>query len=193
LKCSDPHLEGREDFKILKSSSSNIYSVWERTLLAWLNCHYKLHREALFGSQGDPALGVMGEWNYAPLFPGSLSEVVNFDVDLMDGSVIFCVLYSFCPFLKHSHLSKLFIEPCSPEQCAHNAIIIIDALKYIGVSYNIQQNDICSPNPIFMCLLSAHLYFVLPAYKPTETIKFSTSLARTDEVKVHMWELSREG
>lgn len=102
----------------------------------------------------------------------------------MDGSVISSVLYSYCPFLRHSHFSKLFIDPYTPEQCAHNAIIVINALRCIGINYNVQQNDICSPNPIFMCLLSAHLYFVLPAYKPTDSIKFSTSLTKTDEVKV---------
>lgn len=112
--------------------------------------------------------------------------MVNFDVDLMDSSVLCCVLYSYCPFLRHSHISKLFIEPYTPEQCAHNAIVMINALRYIGINYNVQQNDICSPNPIFMCLLSAHLYFNLPAYKPTDSIKFSTSLTKTDEVKVNV-------
>lgn len=118
------------------------------------------------------------------LHVGSLSEVVNFDVDLMDSSVLSSVLYSYCPFLRHSHFSRLFVEPSTPEQCAHNAIIVISALRYIGINYNVQQNDICSPNPIFMILLSAHLYFVLPAYKPVDSIKFSTSLTKSDEVKV---------
>lgn len=103
----------------------------------------------------------------------------------MDSSVLSSVLYSYCPFLRLSHISSLFIEPYSPEQCAHNAIVLINALRYIGINYNVQQNDICSPNPIFMSLFSAHLYFVLPAYKPVESIKFSASVAKTDEVKVY--------
>ena len=110
--------------------------------------------------------------------------MVNFDVDLMDSSVFSCVLYSYCPFLRHSHFSKLFFEPYTPEQCAHNAIIIIDALRHIGITYNIQPSDICSPNPIFMLLLASHLYFVLPAYKPMDSIKFSAALSKSDEVKV---------
>ena len=182
LKVGESHQEIGKDFKCVLSSVSNIYSVWERTLLAWLNHHYKLHRETLFGSRGESVVHHKGQ--FLSLLIGSLTEVVNFDVDLMDSSVICCVLYSYCPFLRHSHVSKLFIEPYTPEQCAHNAIVMIDALRYIGIKYNVQQNDICSPNPIFMCLLSAHLYFNLPAYKPQDSIKFSTSLTKTDEVKV---------
>ena len=102
----------------------------------------------------------------------------------MDSMVLSCVLYSYCPFLKHSHFSGLFIEPSTQEQCAHNAIITISALKDIGISYNVQQNDLCSPNPVFMILMSAHLYSVLPSYKPTDSIRFSTALTKTDDVKV---------
>ena len=115
---------------------------------------------------------------------GSLADITNFDVDLMDSTVLSSVMYSYCPFLKQSHFSKLFNEPSSQDQCAHNAIIILDALRYIGISYNIQQNDICSPNPIFMILFGAYLYSMLPAYKPIESIKFSSTLTKIDEVKV---------
>lgn len=115
---------------------------------------------------------------------GSLTEVINFDVDLMDSTVLSSVLLSYCPFLMCTHFSRLFIEPSSQEQCAHNAIIIIKALRYIGINYSIQQNDICSPNPIFMILFCAYLYSVLPSYKPVSSIQFSAPLSKTDEVKV---------
>ena len=103
---------------------------------------------------------------------------------MMDSSVLACVLYSYCPLLRHSYLSRLFVEPHTPEQCAHNAIIMIDALRYIGINYGVQQSDICSPNPIFMILLCSHLYFVLPAYKPLDSIKFSVALTNHAEAKV---------
>ena len=114
----------------------------------------------------------------------SLTSIVNFDVDLMDSIALCCVLLSYCPFLKFSHFLKLFCKPLTQEQCAHNAIIFINALKYIGVKYDIQQNDICSPNPIFMILFCAHLYFTLPAYKSKNTIIFSAALTKSEEAKV---------
>lgn len=117
-------------------------------------------------------------------FAGSLTDVVNFDVDLMDSTALSCVLYSYCPFLKNSHFSSLFHEPSSQEQCVHNSIIVIKALRHIGINYSVQPNDICSPNPIFMILFCAHLYFVLPLYEPIGAINFSTALTKTDEVKV---------
>ena len=114
----------------------------------------------------------------------SLNEVVNFDVDLMDGIVLSSVVLSYCPFLMSSHFSGLFNEPSSREQCAHNAVIVIKSLRHIGINYGIQQNDFCSPNPIFMVLFCAYLYFVLPSFKPKSSIRFSAPLANTDEVKV---------
>ena len=38
--------------KYLESSTSNVYSVFELKLLTWINDHFKLHRETLFGSEG---------------------------------------------------------------------------------------------------------------------------------------------
>lgn len=115
---------------------------------------------------------------------GSSSEIVNFDVDLMDSIVLSCLLYSYFPFLKQTHFKKLFLEPSTQEQCAHNAIILIDALRYVHLYYDVQQKDICSPNPIYMILFCAHLYNKLPTYKSVDTIKFSTTLLTSDEVKV---------
>lgn len=112
------------------------------------------------------------------------SEVVNFDTNLMDGTVLACVLYSYCPFLKQSHFEKLFFQPSALEQSVHNAIIIIKALRYIGIKYDVQQTDISSPNPIFMILFCAHLFHVLPSYKPNDTIKFLTPLSTSEEVNV---------
>lgn len=122
--------------------------------------------------------------NFFASCTGSLTEVVNFDVDLLDSIVLSSVLLSYCPFLMITHFSKLFGRPSSQEQCAHNAIILIKALDCIGINYDIQQNDICSPNPIFMVLFCAYLYFSLPSYKPVSSIHFSAPLTKTDEVKV---------
>lgn len=52
LKVDDSHQEIGVKFKIIQSSVSNIYSIWERNLLLWLNHHYNLHGEVLLDSKG---------------------------------------------------------------------------------------------------------------------------------------------
>jgi len=111
-------------------------------------------------------------------------DLVHFDVDLMDSMALSCVLYSYCPFLKSSHFDRLFVEPSSQEQCAHNALILIDALRTISFSYDVQPSDILSPNPIFMILFCAHLYSTLPSYKPSKAISFSIKLGGNANAKV---------
>ena len=96
----------------------------------------------------------------------SLSEVLNFDVDLMDCTVFACVLASYCPFLVQTHLCRLFTEPVNPEQCAHNAVVLIQALRHAGVDYDLQPSDLVSPDPISLLLFTAYLCQRLPAFKP---------------------------
>lgn len=112
--------------------------------------------------------------------------LVHFDVDLMDSMALSCVLYSYCPFLKSTHFDKLYMEPSTPEQCAHNALIFVDAVKTIGLSYDVQPIDILSPNPIFMILFCAYLYSTLSTYKAVDNITFSTALGKTSEAKVKL-------
>lgn len=105
---------------------------------------------------------------------------MNFDVDLMDCTVFACVLASYCPFLVQSHLSQLFTEPADQEQCTHNAIVFIHALRYIGIDYDVQPNDLVSPNPISLMLLAAFLCQRLPTFKPKSTpIVFEGALSST--------------
>ena len=47
LKVPDPPQEISAQLKSLRTSTSNIYSIWERSLLIWLNYHYKLHKDTL--------------------------------------------------------------------------------------------------------------------------------------------------
>ena len=108
-----------------------------------------------------------------------IQQIINFDVDLMDSIVLACVLVSYCPFLAKTHFDRFYIRPSSPEQCSHNAIILVSALKYIGIDYDIQPNDLCSSNPISMILLVIHLYERMFAFKPEKTITFETVLNKT--------------
>lgn len=104
------------------------------------------------------------------------SEVVNFELDFMDSTVFACLLSSYCPFLIESHLKRLHSEPTSPEECSHNAIILVDALKHAGLEYDIQPNDICSPNPVSVILFCSFLYKRLRFFKPKNTLNFETIL-----------------
>ena len=102
----------------------------------------------------------------------------------MDCSALACVLAAYCPFLNHTHFTKLYMEPATPEQCSHNAVILVDALQYIGLEYDVLPTDITSPNPIAMILLCAHLYQRLPAYRPRKIITFEGTLNSTVLQKV---------
>lgn len=94
----------------------------------------------------------------------------------MDSTVLACVLASYCPFLIEMHFEHLYEHPCHPEQYSHNAITFIRALKHIGIDYDIQPNDICSPSAISMVLLIIHLYKRMFSFKPKETLTFETVL-----------------
>ncbi len=95
----------------------------------------------------------------------SLTEVLNFDVDLMDCTVFACVLVAYCPFLLESHLCQLFTEPVSHEQCTHNAIVLIQALRHAGIDYDLQPTDLVSADPISLLLFTVFLCQRLPAFK----------------------------
>jgi len=151
--------------------ASNIYSRPERTLLAWLNHHHHQQRKNIFREQ-------------------DLLEraVVNFDVDLMDCTVLACTMAAYCPYLVSSHFVRLFAEPSSPEQCSHNAVVLVEALRDVGLDYDCQPSDLCSPNPVFMLLFCYHLYNCLPAFRPAakSTITLEGTLHSTVTQQVHL-------
>ena len=37
-----------------------------------------------------------------------------------------------------SHFVRLFAEPSSPEQCSHNAVVLVEALRDVGLDYDCQ-------------------------------------------------------
>ncbi|BFZ09423.1 hypothetical protein BsWGS_12463 [Bradybaena similaris] len=143
--------------------SSNIYSVSERILLAWMNYHYETHRHII--------------WENCP--KGGLPPsrwIVNFDYDLLDGLVLAALLGSHMPFLIKTHLKGMYTSPATAEQCLHNALKVICAMKYVGIDYDIHAIDITDPNPISMLLFVVHLYERLPQYLPKATVDFVGSL-----------------
>ncbi|XP_074645875.1 cilia and flagella-associated protein 47-like isoform X2 [Tubulanus polymorphus] len=142
---------------------SNVYSVSERILLSWLNHVYEQFRERIWDrceKGGVPP----SRW------------IVNFDYDLLDGLVIGAVLGAHCPFLIRSHLQDMYTHPNTAEQCLHNALKVVNALRHIGIEYDIQGIDITDPNPIALMLLCVHLYQRMPQYLSKNTIEFTGAL-----------------
>lgn len=73
----------------------------------------------------------------------------------------------------------MFLFANTAEKCFHNALILIDACKRIGIDYDMNALDLTDPNPIAMCLFCAHLYETLPNYIPKVTIDFTGALNET--------------
>ncbi len=146
-----------------------MYSKHERVLLAWLNHHYTAQRGKLFTHTGETCSYMLCvsiiHKSVIVCTEMSLTEVLNFDVDLMDCTVFACVLVAYCPFLVESHLCHLFTEPVSHEQCTHNAIVLIQALRHAGIDYDLQPTDLVSADPISLLLFTMFLCQRLPAFK----------------------------
>ena len=140
-------------------TASNLYSVPERVLLTWLNFYYEQYRRKLWES--SPRGGIPpSRW------------VVNFDLDLIDGLVLGAVIGAFVPFVVDEYLSLMYTDPTTPEQCLHNALKIVSALRAIGLEFDIQAIEITDPNPLSLLLLVYELYQKLPYYLPKEVVHF---------------------
>ncbi|XP_076799523.1 cilia- and flagella-associated protein 47-like isoform X2 [Clavelina lepadiformis] len=152
---------------------SNVYSVGERIVLAWLNHHYGQQRHIVWGNR-----------RYLPSekCKGGLPPsrwVVNFDYDLLDGLVLAAVVSAYCPWLINEYFSEMYTAPASPEQCLHNTLILVRALRKASIDYDVQATDITDPNPIALLLLCVYLYQNLPQYVPKSKIHFVGPLHST--------------
>lgn len=73
----------------------------------------------------------------------------------------------------------MFLFANTAEKCFHNALILIDACRRIGIDYDMNALDLTDPNPIGMCLFCAFLYETLPNYIPKVTVDFTGALNET--------------
>ena len=73
----------------------------------------------------------------------------------------------------------MYTRPATAEQCLHNALKVVNAMRYAGIDYDIQAIDITDPNPIALLLLCSHLYQRLPMYLPKASVDFSGPLHHT--------------
>uniref|UniRef100_A0A7M4E4P9 Calponin-homology (CH) domain-containing protein n=1 Tax=Crocodylus porosus TaxID=8502 RepID=A0A7M4E4P9_CROPO len=108
-----------------ESSSSNIYSSYERNLLTWLNKHYEKNRKIV--------------WKNCQKVP-PVRWIVNFDRDLLDGLVLAAQVAAYCPYLISTHFVNMYTHPETPEQCLHNCLILVSAFRVVSLDIDIQVN-----------------------------------------------------
>lgn len=48
---------------------------------------------------------------------------------------------------------NMYTAPSSPEQCLHNTLILVKAMRSVGIDYDIQATDITDPNPITLLMV----------------------------------------
>ena len=73
----------------------------------------------------------------------------------------------------------MYLMADTAEKCFHNALILIDCCREIGIDYDINSLDITDPNSISMILFCSFLYHKLPQYIPSSTVDFSGPLHQT--------------
>ena len=61
---------------------------------------------------------------------------------------------------------------------------VVNAMRAIGIDYDIQAIDITDPNPISLLLMCVHLYQNLPHYLPKTTVEFVGGLHATVQRQV---------
>lgn len=134
---------------------SNVYSLSECILLKWMGHHY------------------------STIFAAQHRRLINFDQDLIDGTVIGAVVQSHVGLI--GSLLKLKASPVSEEHKKNNVEKMLAALSEIGMPSFVTQKDLTlsAVSPREMVLFCMSLYQLLPHYIPKCTIEFSGSLGET--------------
>ncbi|XP_062039112.1 cilia- and flagella-associated protein 47 [Lepus europaeus] len=147
-------------------TSSNIYSVYERVLLSWMNTNYEDARHIIWKNCKKGTIP-------------SERWIINFDSDLSDGLVFAAQLATYCPFLIEPYFVNMYTQPKTPEQYLHNCLIVMNSIREISFDMEIQATDIHDPNPILMLMFCVHMYERLPSYLPKKVISFQCTLHET--------------
>lgn len=142
-------------------------------MLTWLNYCYANYKDKIWSKNergGEPP----SRW------------IVNFDADLTDSLALGAVIGAYCPFVIESHLKRMYITADTAEKCFHNALILIECCRKIGLDYDINSLDITDPNSISLILFCAFLFQKMPLYLPSATIDFTSPLhqAMTKQIKI---------
>ncbi|CAH8678630.1 unnamed protein product [Schistosoma rodhaini] len=142
---------------------NNCYSSCERIILTWLNYCYHQYAYQIWPEKKSVSTN-------------NDLIVTNFDDDLCDGIILACAIGAYVPCLIPNYFSKIYTQPNSDEQCFHNAIILVQALRMIHFEFDLCPSDITSPHPFGMALLCLHLFCQLPDYLPRQTINFTEAV-----------------
>ena len=86
----------------------------------------------------------------------------------------------------------MYMSADTAEKCFHNALILIDCCRKIGLDYDINSLDITDPNSISMSLFTAYLFNRLPNYVPSATVDFSCPLHQTVSKHVGQFKTSTQ-
>ena len=52
----------------------------------------------------------------------------------------------------------MYTAPATPEQCLHNTLILVKAMRSVGIDYDIQATDITDPNPIALLMVRKYIH-----------------------------------
>ncbi|GAX74871.1 hypothetical protein CEUSTIGMA_g2317.t1 [Chlamydomonas eustigma] len=135
-------------------AGSNMYSVPESVLLAWMTAHYM--RE--FGDKGF--------------------RVTNFDSDLTTGLVLFSLLSGYWPTLS-ARRGSLRHSIKSERDKLENNEAVVRFMGDLGLPFEVKPEDLCKPEPKEMLVLVLYLYQTLPQFVPKTTIEFPCKLGES--------------
>eukprot|EP00798_Chlamydomonas_sp_ICE-L_P015727 gene15727-21848_t len=130
---------------------SNLYSVSESVLLAWMTMHY------------------------SRAFPDIAQRVTNFDEDLKSGLVVFSLLSGYWPALG-SRKDVLHTTPTSEADFLDNNELVVRLMSEMGISIDVPAADLSTPKALEMLMLVLYLYQVLPQFVPKTTIELTSRL-----------------
>lgn len=73
-----------------------------------------------------------------------------------------------------SLLSTMYTQPSDGDQRRHNAVLVVQALRHLGLTFSLDCDDILQPDAMYMVLLLRYLRFMLPqlAKAPTQVKMF---------------------
>jgi hypothetical protein len=86
---------------------------------------------------------------------------------------------AYCPYMINSHLNRMYTSADTAEKCFHNALILVECCRELGLDYDITSLDITDPNALSMVLFASFLFNKLPSYVPSATIEFNGPLHTT--------------
>ncbi|VDM17387.1 unnamed protein product [Hydatigera taeniaeformis] len=140
----------------------------EAKLLKWINEYATLGWTHLCEANTQPNISSS---IYLPC-----PKVRNFHKDLANGLALAAVIASQAPFVNVEVLSKINLDPKSPQLQFHNAIQVVKALEFMRLDVDLTPDDIVNPNVIHMTLVLTRLYRLLPEYEIKSTISFAGNL-----------------